>query len=106
MCSSDLESTLLREVVLPLPASRDWTEADLRLSEQDLAPVNGLSANAMLIYVDQDAPRSWESHLWLDELEVVEWRSASEEPSGYSMVDFLASTDGTSHSLQLKTLSW
>lgn len=104
--TEDPESTLLREVELSLPKAATWQEVELPLSAEMLAPVDGQTPNAALLYVSLSPPNTWKTTLEIDWLDVVEWRDVSAEPAGWSAVHWLRSTDGEAHRVELRQQSW
>ena len=64
------------------------------LGVEDLEPVGGLAPNAILLYVSLAPPSALPTRVWVDDLDVVEWRRAADEPEGWCAVDWLRSDVG------------
>lgn len=89
--SEDPESFLIRTVELPflLPNDGDWREAIVDLPSIIFAPFGALPANSTMFYVGLHPPAEGESELWMDDLELIEWRDPLEMPDGYFEVSHL-----------------
>ncbi|MFZ5481255.1 MAG: CapA family protein [Myxococcota bacterium] len=97
------ESVLLREVELAFDPAEGGGEVLLDLPDQAAEPVGGLEPNAGLLYVSLSPPSCGRSVLTVDDVEVIEWRSAAGEPDGWSAVDWVRST-GDAHELEVGVL--
>jgi hypothetical protein len=90
------ESTSLHttNIELPLVNDGDWHELWVEI------PALPAEANAALVGVGLSPPESQSGTVWIDGLEVVEWRSADETPRGtWVTADYVASASDTSVSL-------
>lgn len=90
--TEDPESTLLRELSLPFDPPRGGGEVLLDLDDEAMAPVDGLAPNAGLLYVSLSPGDDCRARLRVDEVEVIEWRPAAEEPPGWAAIDWIRST--------------
>ena len=89
-------TTFLRELVLEFAGGpRTWSTVDLDLPEDAMDPVDGLRPNMATVYLGAEPPERVTTVLRVDDLAVIEWRAADEEPDLPRAVDFLrASSSG------------
>ncbi|MCB9743368.1 MAG: CapA family protein [Alphaproteobacteria bacterium] len=74
-------SAELGDVLLPFTLEGSgWHELWLELPEDALAPVQGLTPNMGLVYVELTPPERTSTLLRVDDVELVEWRAAGPEP--------------------------
>lgn len=93
--TEDPESTLLREVELPLELAPGGTQVlRVELDDTVLAPLGELRANALLLYVSLDPPSVFDTWLWVDDVELIEWRDGAAEPPGWAAIDWLRGDPG------------
>lgn len=90
------ESTELRsvEVEMGITEERRWERLMVDLPPSALEPVDGLTPNAALLYVQLSGTETHTTIARIDDVDVVEWRRADLEPEGYRAVDFLRSSTG------------
>ena len=101
------ETTALRAVDLPFEANDiAWRTLDLDLPADLLDPVDGLLPNAALLSVRLEAPAVHTTVLRVDEVEVIEWRPAVDEPAGYGEVDYIRARKGDSGPVSVELLPW
>jgi hypothetical protein len=105
--TAEPESVYLRDVDLPfvLDKPRAWSRVELELPPGALDPVDGLSANAALVYVRVSPPEATTTAVRFDDVSVVEWRPADEEPEGYAAIDWIRAP-GVSGMLTVSYLPW
>ena len=101
--TEDPESVLLREVELPFTPDPDGGEVQLDLPDSAFEPIDGLSPNAALIYISLSPSAYSDARLWVDDLELIDWRPANEEPDGWAAIDWVRST-GDRHKLNVEVL--
>lgn len=89
--SEDPESFLIRTVELPflLPDDGLWRETIVDMPAIIFAPFGALPANSTMFYVGLHPPAEGESELWMDDLELIEWRDPLQMPDGYFEVSHL-----------------
>ncbi len=106
--TEDPESTFVREVEYPLHAAPGgWRDVSIDLAAADVAPsADGLVPNAVLLYVGLSPPRMRTTVLRVDDVELIEWRAATDEPEGWGAIDWLRATDGAPHTLAVDSLTW
>lgn len=93
--TEDPESTLLREVELPIDVKGGAAQTlRVDLGDDVLASVAGLEANAVLLYLSLEPGGFFDARMFVDDVELIEWRRASEEPEGWAALDWLRSDAG------------
>jgi poly-gamma-glutamate capsule biosynthesis protein CapA/YwtB (metallophosphatase superfamily) len=98
------ESTVLQEIELPIqPSGVGWSEHWLDLPA--IETVDGLRPNMALLSIRQD-PGWRDSTLQIDDVTLVEWRSAALEPEGWDDLRFLRNEDGEHSEVELMVLPW
>jgi len=97
-------STLVKESALSfrLP-SEEWTTVELDIPPADLTNADGLRANFALVYLSATQADRRSSVLRVDDVELIEWRSASSGTGVWERIDYLTGGYG---SVELETLSW
>ena len=92
--TEDPESTLLHSVELPFTPGRDAEPLLLDLPLDAYREVNGLTPNAVLLYVTLSPPATGSTLLLVDDVGFIEWRDAAAEPEGWAALDWLRDPDG------------
>ncbi len=87
--TEDPESILLHSVELPFVAGKKQSEILLDMPLDAYREVDGLTPNAVLLYVVLEAPAAASTLLLVDEVEFIEWREAIAEPEGWAALDWL-----------------
>lgn len=100
--TEDPESTLLADVLLPVP---EEGEVLLDIPGTALLPVDGVVPNAALLYLSLSPPASGWSRVCFDDVEVVEWRAASAEPEGWADIGWIRS-GGAAFEGEVDVLPW
>ena len=98
------ESTVLQEIELPIePSGVGWSEHWLDLPA--IETVDGRRPNMALLSLRQD-PGWRDSTLQIDDVTLVEWRSAALEPEGWDDVRYLRMQDDSEREVELQVLPW
>ena len=87
--TEDPDSTLLYSVELSFVAGKEQSEILLDMPLDAYREVDGLTPNAVLLYVVLEAPRTASTLLLVDDVEFIEWREAVAEPEGWAALDWL-----------------
>ena len=87
--TEDPESQLLRtpQYILPIPADDAWHEVLFDVPAEVFADAGLLPANAFLLYLTLSPPASGESTLRADDLQFLEWQTASDLPDTFYAMD-------------------
>ncbi len=93
--TEDPESTVLGEVELSAEPGTATGELLLDVDPSAFAPVGGLRPNAALLYVSVEPPEAGASVVRVDDVALIEWRPAAEEPSGWGALDWVRAPAGT-----------
>lgn len=101
--TEDPESILLRELELDFPVERAPGEILLDLPDEALLPVDGLQPNAVLLYVSLYPPERDATRVMLDDIELIEWRAADQQPEGWGALDWLRDGDGQGATVNVST---
>ncbi len=82
--TEDPESTLLRqmEVTVDVPADGNWHQVDVVIPPAAFADVDGMDANAALIYLGVPPPVKGSTDVAIDDVTVMEWRAVAQLPPG------------------------
>ncbi|MFN7147751.1 MAG: hypothetical protein ACK4YP_28535, partial [Myxococcota bacterium] len=100
--TADPDSVLLRTVTkTPELLPNRWVATSVTLDAADLAPVDGLVPNAALLYLTLRPPTTRTTVWRVDNVEVIEWRAAAEEPEGWAAYDWLRATDGQARTVRV-----
>ncbi|HEX7899059.1 MAG TPA: CapA family protein [Planctomycetota bacterium] len=83
--SEDPDSILIRSVELGFSLVNDgqWHEAVVDLPSIVFHPMGALPANSTMIYVGLHPPAEGESELWVDDLQMIEWRDPAGMNDGF-----------------------
>lgn len=105
--TEDPSSTALGDLSLPLgELGAGWQDLWLDLPEGALDPVDGVTPNAALVYVTLEPPSHRTTLLEVDDVELIEWRPADEQPEGWGALDWARTTDGQARTVSADLLSW
>jgi hypothetical protein len=85
-------SAVLNDFTVAVPATEAWQDLVVDLPSDAFAPVDGLTPNAALLYVLLHPPASRTTVLRVDDLGLVEWRWAADEPYRAGAYDLLRNT--------------
>jgi len=93
--TKDPESNVLRlrQYTLPVPQDDAWHEVLLDLPDETFEDVGPQSVNAILLYVTLSPPTSGTTVLRVDDLQFLEWRSATELPDAFYAMDAARAVD-------------
>ena len=94
--TEDPTSTLVREQDLAVVPDRGLRTLLLALPEEALAPADGLSPNAALLTISVDPPDHDSTEIHVDDVDLIEWRPADQEPEGWAAIDWLRDSGDSS----------
>jgi poly-gamma-glutamate capsule biosynthesis protein CapA/YwtB (metallophosphatase superfamily) len=96
-------STVLASVEVPLhvAATHRWERLRVPVPAELLAPVGGVTPNFVLPSIRMRPARARTTAAWIDDLEIVAWRPASDHPEVWSRIDRVSGGDGVALELLL-----
>lgn len=96
----------LREVEISVGmVEGEWRQTLVDIPDSAMEPLNGMMPNAAIVNILLEPPLRQTTVVRLDRLELVEWRPAASQPTGFGVVDLVRSEFGVG-AVALDRLSW
>ncbi len=105
----DPVSDLIRERDYPIDAAHGdlWRDVWIHLPDADLSPDgDGREVNAAMLYLVMAPATKRYTSMHFDDVELVEWRPAAEQPARWGAWDYARSEADDALDLEVRTLTW